>query len=63
MQIVLGAILIIVAAGMLFIGRPSAGTDSARWLARPWILGQVYVLGVLLVTVVGVALILNGWPA
>jgi hypothetical protein len=63
MQIVLGAILIIVAAGMLFVGRPSAGAESTAWLAKPWMLGQLYVLAVLVVTVIGAASILNGWPS
>jgi hypothetical protein len=62
MQIVIGLVLIIVAAGMLFAGRPDKGAESAPWIARPWILGQSYVLAVLIVSVIGIAFILNGWP-
>jgi hypothetical protein len=63
MQIVIGALLLIVAAGMMFIGRPAKGSDSAAWLSKPWILGQLYVLAVLVVTVVGVSFIITGWPS
>ncbi len=63
MQIILGIILLIVSVGMVMIARPKAGQDSAIWLSKPWILGQAYVLVVLLVAVVGVSFILNAWPA
>ena len=62
MQIIIGLILLIVCVGMLVIGRPKAGQDSAIWLSKPWILGQVHVLLALVVAVVGVTFVLNGWP-
>ncbi len=63
MQIIIGIVLLIVSVGMIVVGRPKLGQDSALWLSKPWILGQAYVLAVLVVAVVGVSLILNGWPA
>jgi hypothetical protein len=59
MQIIIGIVLLIVSVGMLIIARPKAGQDSAIWLSKPWILGQMYVLAVLLITVIGVSFILN----
>jgi hypothetical protein len=63
MQIITGLILLIVCAGMLLVARPKAGQDSAHWLSKPWILGQAYVMLALSVAVVGVSLVLNGWPS
>jgi hypothetical protein len=62
MQIILGLVLLIVCVGMLVVARPQAGQDSVVWLSKPWILGQAYVLVALVVAVVGVSFILNGWP-
>ena len=61
MPIVIGIILLAVCAGMLIIARPQPGQDSAVWLSKPWILGQAYVLAALIVAVVGVSFVLNGW--
>ncbi len=61
MQIIIGLTLLIVAGGMVFVARPAAGSDSVLWLSKPWILGQIYVLATLLVAVVAVSVILNGW--
>ena len=63
MQIVIGIILLAVCVGMLIIGRPQAGQDSAIWLSKPWILGQAYLLVALIAAVVGVSFLLNNWPA
>jgi hypothetical protein len=63
MQLIAGLILLIVAVGMTLIARPPAGQEGVRWLIRPWILGQAYVLAILVVAVVGVSLILGNWPA
>jgi len=62
MQIIVGIILLIVSVGMVIIARPKAGQGSVVWLSEPWILGQGYVLTVLVVAVVGVSFILNAWP-
>lgn len=62
MQIVVGLILIIVCAGMVVVARPPAGSDSAHWL-KSWPIGQTYVLASLITGIVGVGLILNGWPS
>ena len=61
MQIILGLVLIIVAAGCIMVGRPGKGQDSAAFL-RNWPLGQLYVLSVLVAAVAGIGLILNGLP-
>jgi xanthine/uracil permease len=63
MQIVVGLILVIVGMGMIQIARPKAGTDSALWLSKPWMLGQAYVLAVLIIAVIGIAFIFSGWPS
>jgi hypothetical protein len=63
MQIILGLIFVIVSAGMVLIGRPKAGQDSAIWLSKPWILGQVYILVALVAAVIGVGFIINAWPS
>ena len=63
MQITVGIVLLIVSVGMVMMARPKAGQDSATWLSKPWILGQAYVLAVLVVAVVGVSFVLNAWPA
>lgn len=63
MQIIIGVVLLIVSAGLVMVARPEAGQDSAVWLSKPWILGQVYVLVVLVLAVIGGSLILNAWPA
>jgi hypothetical protein len=62
MQITVGLILLIVSVGMVLVARPKQGQDSAVWLSKPWILGQGYVLAVLVAAVVGVSFILNAWP-
>jgi len=61
MPIVIGIILLAVCVGMLVIARPQPGQDSAVWLSGPWILGQAYLLVALIIAVVGVTYILNGW--
>jgi hypothetical protein len=63
MQIILGLVLLIISAGMIMAGRPQKGSDSVPWLSKPWILGQAYVMIVLIVGVVGVSFILTGWPS
>ncbi len=63
MEIIVGCILLIVCVGMIVVARPAAGQDSVVWLSKPWILGQAYVLATLVVAVVGVSFILNGWPS
>jgi hypothetical protein len=62
MLIVIGVILLALSAGMLVIARPKAGQDCAIWLSKPWILGQAYVMAVLIIAVVGVSLVLNSLP-
>jgi hypothetical protein len=62
MQIIIGLVLIIVAAGLIVTGRPGMGQDSAVFL-RNWPVGQLYALMVLVSTVTGIGLILNGWPS
>ncbi len=63
MQIIIGLILLIASVGIISLGRSRAGQDSAVWLSKPWILGQAYILPALVLAVVGVSLILNGWPS
>ncbi len=63
MEIVVGCVLLIVCVGMIVVAQPAAGQDSVVWLSKPWILGQAYVLATLVVAVVGVSFILNGWPS
>jgi hypothetical protein len=63
MQITIGVVLLLVTVVMIIIARPRAGQDSAIWLSKPWMLGQIYVLAVLATAVIGVSFILNAWPA
>jgi hypothetical protein len=63
MQIVIGALLLITSVGMIYVARPARGTDSVPWLAKPWFLGQLYVLLTLVSAVVGISFILNNWPS
>jgi hypothetical protein len=63
MQIVIGAVLLIVCVGMIYVARPARGADSAPWLAKPWFLGQLYVLAALVLAVVGISFILNNSPS
>ncbi len=62
MQIIIGLMLLIACVGIIAVDRPRADQGSAVWLSKPWILGQSYVLIALVVAVVGVSLIVNGWP-
>jgi hypothetical protein len=63
MQIIIGSVLLIAFVGMVYVARPEPGSDSVPWLARPWILGQVYVLIALVMAVIGISFILNNWPS
>ena len=61
MQLVIGLIFIIVCAGMITVARPAPGAESVYWL-KPWPIGQLYVLTTLVFGIVGIGLILSGWP-
>jgi hypothetical protein len=63
MKIVVGLILVIACVGMMVLARPKQGQDSAIWLSKPWILGQAYIMLALVVAVVGVSLVVSGWPS
>jgi hypothetical protein len=62
MTVVYGCVLLLAAGAMLFVERPARGSDVVPWLAGAWILGQMYVLLVLVIGVVGASLILTNWP-
>ena len=58
MELISGIILLLVAAGMVVVGRPAAGQDTAPFL-RLWIAGQAYVLIVLVLCVGGFGLLIR----
>ncbi len=62
MQIIIGLMLLIACVGIIALDRPRAGQDSVVWLSKPSTLGQAYVLIGLIVALIGVGLIVNGWP-
>ena len=58
MGVVYGLAGLAVAAGMVVIARPRYGKSPA--FLSSWVLGQSYVLAILVVAVIGVALIMSG---
>jgi hypothetical protein len=62
MTLIYGVVLILVAVGMVVIGRPAKGEASTSFL-RVWIVGQLYAMTALASLVAGVAYLLNNWPA
>jgi hypothetical protein len=62
MQFVIGSVLLIIFVAMIYVARPKPGADSVPWLAKPWFLGQIYVLLTLVAAVLGISFILNNWP-
>ena len=61
MGIVYGLICLAVGIGMVVVARPRYGKSPA--ILSNWALGQVYVLAVLVVAVIGFALIIGSLPA
>jgi hypothetical protein len=55
-----GLVLIVIAIGMILIGRPADGV-AARFL-RVWIVGQVYAMATMIVAVMGVTLVISDLP-
>jgi hypothetical protein len=62
MSLIFGVGLIVVAIGMLWIGRPAKGEASAPFM-RVWIVGQLYAMVAMVSGVAGMALLLSNWPA
>jgi len=61
MGVVYGVVALAVATGMVIIARPRYGKSPA--FLSSWVLGQTYVLTVLLVAIIGVALIIGALPS
>ena len=61
MGLVYGVAALAVATGMVVIARPRYGKSPA--LLSSWVLGQTYVLAVLVVAVIGFALIVGAVPS
>jgi len=58
MQSIYGVALIALAVGMIFVGRPAKGMDSAPFL-KVWIVGQAYIVATIICLVVGTSLIIQ----
>jgi hypothetical protein len=56
-----GVALIALAVGMILVGRPAKGMDSATFL-RVWIVGQAYIVATIICLVVGTTLIIQSLP-
>jgi hypothetical protein len=61
MKLIYGVALIALAVGMIFVGRPAKGMDSAPWL-RVWVVGQAYIVATIICLVVGTTLIIQSLP-
>ena len=61
MNSIYGLALIALAVGMMFVGRPAKGMDSAPFL-RSWIVGQAYIIATIVCLVVGTTLIIQSLP-
>jgi hypothetical protein len=60
-QVVVGLILILVCSGMAATGRPARGMDHTPWL-KNWLIGQTYVVTMLVIAVAGIGLIVSSFP-
>jgi len=58
MNTTIGIVMICAAVAMLWLGRPADGI-SLPWFKKAWIIGQVYVMVVLILFVMGAAAILS----
>jgi hypothetical protein len=58
MNTTIGIVMICAAVAMLWMGRPADGI-SLPWFKKAWIIGQVYVMVVLILFVMGAAAILS----
>ena len=58
MQSIYGVALIALAVGMIYVGRPAKGMDSAPFL-KVWIVGQAYIVATIICLVVGTSLIIQ----
>ena len=61
MNSIYGLALIAVAVGMVFLGRPGKGMDSAPFL-KVWIVGQAYIIATIVCLVMGTTLIIQSLP-
>ena len=59
MTSIYGIALIALAVGMMFMGRPAKGMDSAPFL-KVWIVGQAYIIATIICLVMGTTLIIQG---
>ena len=62
MSIVIGCILLIVSFGMVLVGRPAAGRESAALLSKAWSSRRLHILAALVIAAAGISFILNGLP-
>ena len=61
MTSIYGVALIALAIGMIFVGRPAKGMDSAHFL-KVWIVGQAYIIATIICLVIGTTLIIQSLP-
>jgi hypothetical protein len=61
MGIVYGVLCLAAGVGMVVVARPRYG--KSRAILSRWVVGQTYVLAILVVTVIGFALIIGAMPA
>ena len=61
MNFIFGLALIALAAGMMLVGRPAKGMESAPFL-NVWIVGQTYIIATIICLVVGTTLIIQNLP-
>ena len=61
MTSIYGAALIALAVGMMFVGRPAKGMDSAPF-PKVWIVGQAYIVATIICLVIGTTLIIQSLP-
>jgi hypothetical protein len=63
MNFLVGIGLLLVGVGMVAIGRPGGGGQYVLPLMDTWVVGQLYVLTVLVAFAVGISFCLMAWPA
>ena len=61
MTSIYGVALIVLAIGMILVGRAPKGMDSAPFL-KIWIVGQAYIIATIICLVIGTTLIIQSLP-
>ena len=61
MTSIYGVALIVLAIGMILVGRAPKGMESAPFL-KVWIVGQAYIIATIICLVIGTTLIIQSLP-